>query len=68
MSNYTIGIDIGRGDDQTMYCISKRPNRLVRFVNSLFKRGETWKIIYVGNDPTQIRKYRYRKARVLEEA
>lgn len=67
MSNYTIGIDVGRGDDKTMYCITKQPNKLTRFINHLLKRGDRWKIIYVGEDPNKIRKYRFRKARILEE-
>lgn len=67
MSSYTIGIDVGRGDDKTMYCISKRPNKLVQFINRLLKRGDTWKIIYCGDDPNQIRKWRYKSARILEE-
>lgn len=67
MSNYTIGIDVAHGDDQTMYCISKRPNRFVRWINRLLKRGDTWKIVYCGTDANEIRKYRYKWARILEE-
>lgn len=66
MSNYTIGIDVGRGKDETMYCITKQPNGLMRFINNLLKRGDRWKIIYCGSNPDEIKKYRYRRARILE--
>lgn len=68
MSNYTIGIDVGRGKDETIYCISKKPGRFMSWFNRLIKRGDRWKIVYVGSDPNQIKKYRYRSARILEEA
>lgn len=66
MSNYTIGIDMGRGDDKTVYCITKQPNKLTRWLNRLLRRGDRWKVVYVGDDPNKIRKWRYKSARILE--
>lgn len=67
MSKYTIGIDVATGKDETIYCISKRPSRFMRLINRILRRGDTWKIIYCGSDPAQVRKWRYKYARVLEE-
>lgn len=66
MSRYTIGIDV-RVKDETYYCITKQPSELMKLINRILKRGDTWKIIYCGADPNQIRKYRYKWARILEE-
>lgn len=67
MGVYTIGIDIGEDKDETMYCITKRPGRFMRWLNRCLKRGDRWKVIYCGSDPKQVRKWRYKSARILEE-
>lgn len=67
MSRYTIGIDMATGKDETMYCISKSPSRFMLWFNRLLKRGDRWKVVYIGSDPNQIRKWRYKSVRILEE-
>ena len=65
MSNYYIGVDIGI-EDAPMVSICKRPNRFMRFYNRLLKRGDSWKIVYCGTDLSQIKRYKYRGAKVTE--
>lgn len=67
MSRYHISVDRGDKRDQTMYCISKSPSKLMLFINRLLKRGDRWKVIYVGGDPNRIKKWRYRNARIIQE-
>lgn len=68
MSKYTVGIDVAKNEDYTMYCISKRPGSIVRFINHLLKRADNWKVVYCGTNPDEMRKYHYHSATVREES
>ncbi len=64
--NYYIGVDIAEGSDYTMYCITKNPNKLQRLFNKLLNRPNHRKIVYMGDDERQMRKYKYKGARITE--
>lgn len=68
MSNYYLGVDFGRGDDETCYTIIKRPSRLRKWLRRTGLDRSRWghKIIYSGNNPSEVRKRRFKSA-IVEE-